>query len=146
MFEGAYKERDYEHEEKLARLLEEKWACTMHRQHSLAQFDFIAHRNGVPVSFVEIRKRRKEMMTYPTVIISMTKLIAAKYQTDITGLPCFFVVEWSDKTAYVDLECHKTFSLSGNNWKRRHNEYGPQTNIELLGNIDINQFKVLKFN
>ncbi len=130
---------DFKNEERLANLLSEKWKCEMQRNKPLYAFDYIAHRGGIPTAFVELRRRSISFHKYPTVIVSITKFTSAKTHTDVTGLPCLFVCEWTDEIGYINLDCNKDFVLSGEGWNRRN----PSHEVEVIGHIKTSDFILL---
>jgi len=130
---------DFSNEERLAKILADKWRCEMQRNKPLSAFDYIAHRGGKPTAFVELRRRSISFHKYPTVIVSITKFTSAKTHTDVTGLPCLFVCEWTDEIGYINLDCKKDFVLSGEGWNRRN----PSHEVEVIGHIKTSDFILL---
>ena len=135
-------EDDFKNEQEMADMLAEKWKCKMLRQKKLSQFDFIAYRNAKPLAFLEFRKRKQKFNDFPTMIVSMTKLVAWHSSKAITGLPCYFVVQWADAVGYTDLEnfvIYGEFKISAKTNNRR-NAYDDQEIISLLS---TDHFKML---
>ena len=133
---------DYDNEQRMADMLAEKWKCRMLRQKKLSQFDFIAYRDNKPLAFLEFRKRNQKFNDYPTMIVSMTKLVAWHSSRAITGLPCFFVVEWKDAIGYTDLEnfvIFGEFKISAKTHNRRNN-YDDQ---EIISVLSTEHFKLI---
>ena len=133
---------DYNNEQRMADMLAEKWKCQMLRQKKLSQFDFIAYRDSKPLAFLEFRKRNQNFNDYPTMIVSMTKLVAWHSSKAITGLPCFFVVEWKDDIGYTDLEnfvIFGEFKISAKTHNRRNN-FDDQ---EIISVLSTEHFKLL---
>lgn len=93
-------EDDFKNEQEMADMLAERWKCKMLRQKKLSQFDFIAYRNAKPLAFLEFRNRKQKFNDFPTMIVSMTKLVAWHSSKAITGLPCYFVVQWADAVGH----------------------------------------------
>ena len=133
-------QEDYDAEQRVADIVAQKWLCEMQRNKKLSPFDFIAHRDGVPRAFIEMRKRHNPMHQYSSVMVSLTKIIAAKQHTEATGLPCFFVVEWTDAIGYVNFDCQKYLRISGKGWNRRN----PPDEVEVIEYISNDQFQILK--
>jgi hypothetical protein len=135
-------EDDFKNEQEMADMLAEKWKCKMLRQKKLSQFDFIAYRNAKPLAFLEFRKRKQKFNDFPTMIVSMTKLVAWHSSKAITGLPCYFVVQWADAVGYTDLEnfvIYGELKISAKTNNRR-NAYDDQEIISLLS---TDHFKML---
>ena len=129
---------DEVNERQLASLLENKWQCKMQRQMKYAQFDYVALRGKKIQAFVEMRHRGVEHNKYPTCFISLTKLLRANELKQTTGLPCFFVVSWLDRSGWINLDQIFKLKRSGKKWSRRNN---PEIS-ELLGSIPIDKFKM----
>ena len=114
----------------------------MLRQKRLAQFDFVAHRGEKPLALLEFRKLRCAFSAFPTAMISMTKLVAWHSSKGITGLPCYFVIEWADKIGYADLDDYimaGDFRISKKSMNRR-NDYDDQ---EIVAHLPTSKFKIL---
>ena len=111
---------DFSNEERVAKILADKWRCEMQRNKPLSAFDYIAHRGGKPTAFVELRRRSISFHKHPTVIVSITKFTSAKTHTEVTGLPCLFVCEWTDEIGYINLDCKKILFYPVRGWNRRN--------------------------
>ena len=85
--------------------LSEQWNCTVEHQHKYSSFDCVAHRDQNPLSFVELRVLNFGYYDLEKIMISLTKLIAGKQQTEITGIKSLFVVHWerSGHVGWVDV-------------------------------------------
>ena len=107
---------------------------------NLSAFDYIAHRGGKPTAFVELRRRSISFHKYPYSHSIYNQIpTSAKTHTDVTGLPCLFVCEWTDEIGYINLDCKKIFVLSGEGWNRRN----PSHEVEVIGHIKTSDFILL---
>lgn len=89
-------ETDAQNEDTLAKFCEARWNVKMVRQKKLAQFDYMACSGNTIKGFVEMRCLNAHFDDHPSVIISSTKLIAAKQMRLIASIPHLFVVKWVD--------------------------------------------------
>jgi hypothetical protein len=95
---------DAQNEANLAALCETKWHVKMVRQKKLAQFDYMACSGNTINAFVEMRCLNEHFDDHAGVIISATKLVAAKQMRLISSIPHLFVVQWVDDViAYANL-------------------------------------------
>lgn len=95
---------DAQNEANLAAFCEIKWHVKMVRQKKLAQFDYMACSGNTIKAFVEMRCLNEHFDDHAGVIISATKLVAAKQMQLISSIPHLFVVQWIDDViAYANL-------------------------------------------
>ena len=137
-YESSYIMQDKINEEIVASLISKKWKCDMVRQGHYDSFDYIAMRGDNIVAFIELRSRSHDYGEFKDCFISLTKLLRANELKQTTGLPCFFVVSWLDRSGWVNLDQIFKLKRSGKKWSRRNN---PEIS-ELLGSIPIDKFKM----
>ena len=89
-------EGDAKNEDTLAKFCEARWNVKMVRQKKLAQFDYMACSGNTIKGFVEMRSITKHFDDLDSIMISATKLIAAKQMSLISPIPHLFVVQWVD--------------------------------------------------
>lgn len=89
-------ETDATNEERLAKFCEARWNVKMVRQKKLAQFDYMACSGNTIKGFVEMRCLNNHFDDHDDIIISSTKLIAAKQMSLISPIRHLFVVQWLD--------------------------------------------------
>ena len=95
---------DAQNEAKLAAFCETKWHVKMVRQKKLAQCDYMACSGNTIKAFVEMRCLNSHFDDHAGVIISATKLVAAKQMQLISSIPHLLVVQWIDDViAYANL-------------------------------------------
>ena len=94
-----------EREKVVANHLANQWKCTVEHQHKYSSFDCIAHRDQNPLSFVELRILNFHYYDLEKIMVSLTKLIAGKHQTEMTGIRSLFVVNWqkSGHVGWIDV-------------------------------------------
>ena len=66
------------------------------------RLDFAIFKDGDCLGFAEVKTRSFEMNKYPTVMISLSKVMTAKVITETTGLPCYLIVKYSDVISRLD--------------------------------------------
>lgn len=133
MYETA---QDRQNEQELAQLIEQSFRCTLTKLPLKYTLDFTAVRDGRVVAFLEMRQRKTRMRQYPTYMIALHKIMKAKELTQVTGMPCFLVVRWTDGVALVNLsECAYDLEVGGST---RRNDW---QDIEPVALIDMDQFK-----
>ncbi len=66
------------------------------------RMDFAIFKDGDCLGFAEVKARTFEMNKYPTVMISLSKVLAARYLTQHTGLPCYLIVKYIDVIVRLD--------------------------------------------
>lgn len=139
-YDGNYRPEDQKNEDRISKLISERWKCDLVRQGHYENFDFIGMRGGEILSFVEVRCRSHDYGDFPDCFISLTKLLKANELTQTTGLPCFFIVSWkglNETIGWINLgSIQPKLVRSGKKWSRREN---PEIS-ELLGSIPIDKF------
>ena len=66
------------------------------------RLDWLLRRNGQPIGFAEVKARTCNLDTYPTVMISLSKVIHAQMLTQATGLPCYLILFYRDCIARLN--------------------------------------------
>lgn len=66
------------------------------------RLDWLLRRNQQPVAFAEVKARKCNLNTYPTVMISLSKVIHARMLADTTGLPCYLILFYRDCIARLN--------------------------------------------
>lgn len=90
-------------EQRLGEIVAAKWKCELQKVSIKYQLDCLAMRGDVPMAWVELRCRNNDMVEYPTYMISLAKVQGAKRLEEVTGLPAFLVVGWTDQVRFVNL-------------------------------------------
>lgn len=66
------------------------------------RLDWLLRRNNQPIGFAEVKARKCNLDTYPTVMISLSKVIHAQMLTQATGLPCYLILFYRDCIARLN--------------------------------------------
>ena len=132
-------------EKKLMNILQEKWDCKIDHQNKFAAYDCVAHRSRKPLAFIELRIRNYGYYEIPDIMISLSKLIVGRQQTDITGIPSLFVVWWkkTDDIGWIDVNkipLEPNFNLT----QKNTNRINDPNEIEVCRNISSAQFKMIE--
>lgn len=77
------------------------------------RLDFAIFKDGDCLGFAEVKTRTFEMNKYPTVMISLSKVVAAKAITETTGLPCYLIVKYTDVIARLDFASSHQLRMGG---------------------------------
>ena len=129
---------DLNNEKQIAKVIESAYKCELYKMPIKLSLDFMAMRNGKAVAFIEARNRNNEMTRYDTYMISMYKLMMASNLTQATKLPCFLVVQFTDKLAMTEFP-PKDFHVSVGGLTSR----GDPQDIEPMAHFNLDNFKVL---
>jgi len=96
-------EEDLKRETEISLIVSQAFKCELRKLHKYNQFDYAAIRNGKIVAFLEMRRRNNNMSKYPTMIVSMNKVLSAHLVKIAANLETFFVVMWDDCVGYTSL-------------------------------------------
>ena len=77
------------------------------------RLDWLLRRDGQPIGFAEVKARKCDMKTYPTVMISLSKVIHARMLTDVTDLPCYLILLYRDGLARLNFASDFTVGPGG---------------------------------
>lgn len=94
---------DRRNESDVARALEVRWDCRLHKLPKQYRMDYLVTRGGVATAFVEVKCRTHSSSRYKTLMLSLSKHMAARTMSIATGLPVLLVVRYTDETRYVSL-------------------------------------------
>lgn len=129
---------DRDNEAAMAGILQRRFDCQLTKMPIKYSLDYMATRNGSAVAFIEVRQRKNQMAKYPTYMLSMYKMIRAVELTDMTGLPCFLAIQWSDAAGICKLPPDNMDIRMGGSTRRND----PQ-DIEPVVHFGIDQFKAI---
>ena len=94
---------DLSREALFSRMASEKFNCTFMKMPIRYGLDFAAMRDGKVVAFVEMKVRTNPVQQYPTYMVALSKLMAARELTASARVPSLLMVRWSDAWGQTDL-------------------------------------------
>lgn len=131
-------QQDRDNEQAMARIMEARWKCTLHKMPIKYTLDFAAQKDGRVIGFVEMRQRRIPMHKYSTYMIALHKVLKAQELSKATGLPCVLAIRWTDKIGVVGIGgADLQYEIEINGTTRRND---PQ-DIEPMALINITDFQ-----
>tara|TARA_R110000751_G_scaffold101852_3_gene196191 strand:+ start:569 stop:1066 length:498 start_codon:yes stop_codon:yes gene_type:complete len=130
---------DLASEAEIIDLIEKKWVCQSSKLAIKHQLDYLLLRNQKGVAWVEIKARGTPLRQYPSCMIAMTKIMAARALSETSKLPSFLVVRWSDNCGYIRIDTLLDFEISMGGRTDR----GDKQDIEPVMLIPIHNFTEL---
>tara|TARA_A100001011_G_scaffold386920_1_gene463765 strand:- start:395 stop:829 length:435 start_codon:yes stop_codon:yes gene_type:complete len=128
---------DLDNEENIVRDISQVWDVSFTKLPIQYRLDYALLRNDEVMAFAEIKKRTNTISTYSTYMISLSKILASKNLTSVTGKKCFLIVGFTDLTAFVDMDVDYKLKIGGrldrNDWQ----------DLEPTCHIDIHKFTKL---
>ena len=92
---------DLENEQGVASCIEQAFQCQLHKLPKSYRLDFMATREGDGVAWIEVKCRKHASTKYPTVMLSLSKVLAGLELESATDLKAYFVVRFTDCTKYA---------------------------------------------
>jgi len=91
--------------DKVASAVEQQWACRVSNHlGAYSTFNRLIFDNTIPIAWLEIKCRSNAHNKYPTYMISRSKIVAAEKWRNITALPIYLAVGFSDAViGYLNL-------------------------------------------
>lgn len=105
--------KDRRNESDVARILESRWDCRLHKMPKSYRLDYFATRDRNPVAFIEVKCRTHSFNQFPTLILSLGKYLSAQSISSATGIPSLLVARFPDSLAYVSLMNDFPISMGG---------------------------------
>jgi len=105
--------RDLANERRVAERLKAQRNLDVQKMPISYRLDYALMRDGKVVGFAEIKSRRNEMARYPTLMISLGKVMAAFQLTAATKLPCYLIAEFTDCIAVVNFREQHELGIGG---------------------------------
>jgi hypothetical protein len=90
----------------------EGWRCTAKKLPIKYELDYLLLREGKGVAWLEIKSRTNPRTEYPTYMIALTKIMAARRLSEASQLRSFLLVQWSDYCGYVRLDSLLDFRVA----------------------------------
>ena len=118
----------------------EVWKCTAEKLPMKYELDYLLLREGSGVAWLEITSRPNPRAAYPTYMISLGKVMAARRLSEASQFPSFLLVQWSDYCGYVRLDSLLDFRTGVGGRTDR----GDEQDIEPVALIPLGEFARLK--
>ena len=129
---------DLNREENLKKELEKKWSCNLIKLPIRYCLDYAALRNKKIVAFIEIKHRTNKIHAYPTYMLSLAKVQAAKRLAEDVRVPPFLVVQWVDALGTTNLaNCKFSLEMGGRTDRKDSQDVEPVAHINLA---EFNKF------
>ena len=126
---------DLNKEKNIKKELEKKWSCNLIKLPIRYCLDYVALRNKRVVAFIEIKHRTNKIHAYPTYMLSLAKVQAAKRLAEDVRVPSFLVVQWADVLGATNLATCKFSIEMGGRTDRKDSQ-----DIEPVAHIDLGEF------
>jgi hypothetical protein len=101
------------------------------------RLDWLLRRDGQPIGFAEVKARTCLMKQYPTVMISLSKVLHARMLSEATGLPAYLVLLYRDGLARLNFNEPFTVNPGG-----RADRNDPQ-DLDVCAYYSIDRLKVI---
>ena len=101
------------------------------------RLDWLLRQNGQPIGFAEVKARKCDLKTYPTVMISLSKVMHARLLTEATGLPAYLILLYRDALARLDFASEFTVNPGG-----RTDRDDPQ-DLDVCAYYSISRLKII---
>lgn len=128
---------DIDAETEVALLVAERWKATAHKLKKFYSTDWALIRNEVVMAFIEIKCRNNPRDKYPTLILSLDKVISMKNLASVSGKPVFLVVKYTDAICYTQNLRPESIRLGG------RTDRNDAQDIEPVIHIPVRNFKTL---
>ncbi len=104
--------KDQFNEVNFAHDLEQKFGRTFEKLPRVYNLDFCIFNGKTPTGFAELKCRTYSSTDFPTLMVSMLKVLAANRLHEATGLPSFLFVDWKGDGARGMVNLNQSFSFS----------------------------------
>jgi hypothetical protein len=94
---------DHASEDRVARILERAFNCTLHAWPTYHPVDWFAARGGKMVALLELKTRSHASTAFDTVWLNVRKWSALYEHGKALAVPSLFVVQFTDQLRYIDL-------------------------------------------
>ena len=116
------------------------WRCEFHERRKFDSVDFHITQSGLIVAWAEVKQRKVDRMTYPTIILSADKAMHGVLRAELTGKPFLFCIKFNDAFAYAKVRRDhlKRIALAG------RVDRGDPADIEPCIDIPIGDFATVE--
>ena len=104
------------------------------------ELDYLLLREGKGVAWLEIKSRTNTRLAYPTYMISLGKIMAARRLSEASQLPSFLLIQWSDACGYIRIDSLLDFRTAVGGRTDR----GDEQDIEPVAMIPVGEFALLQ--
>lgn len=104
------------------------------------KIDFALMDGDKIVCWAEVKCRTNRYGQYPTLMISMAKLISGITLSGMTGFPFWLIVKWTDKIGALEINGLSKFEMGSGGRRDR----GDDQDIEPVCHIPTSAFKILR--
>ena len=96
-------QRDRDEEAYIKGVVEEKWDCELSKMPMSYHLDFLAMRDGKVVAAIETKRRSVRRESYRSIMVSVSKLFAARRFKETMGVDTIFIIHYNDCIAWISL-------------------------------------------
>ena len=118
----------------------EVWKCTAEKLPIRYELDYLLLREGRGVAWLEIKSRTNPRTEYPTYMIALTKIMAARRLSEASQRPSFLLVQWTDACGYIRNDSLLDFKIAFDGRTDR----GDPDDLEPVALIPIGDFARLR--
>ena len=115
------------------------WKCTAEKLPIKYELDYLLLREKRGVAWLEIKCRTNARLAYPTYMIALSKIMAARRLFDASQLPSFLLIQWSDVCGYIRNDSLLDFEIAFDGRTDR----GDPDDIEPVALIPLGEFTLL---
>jgi hypothetical protein len=131
-------ENDRTEEAAITEIICQIWSCKVVKLPRAYNLDCAILRQNELMAWAEIKRRKRTLEQYPTVFLSMQKILAAHNFNRISGKPCLFVVRFDDCLAWTDMLRNRKIEFRG------RVDRGDWQDQEAAAVIHTGEFKVIE--
>ena len=118
-------------EKKVISYISESWGVASFKLPLSYKLDYSMYRNGKLVGFAEVKCRTHNFGTFPTYIISLSKVMKARSLGKFTNTTPILLVSWLDKIAYLDFFSTFTIKQGGRSDRKDWQDQEPMCHYDL---------------
>ena len=104
---------DLKNEQSVIEHLSETRDYTFRKLPTRYVLDYAVIKNGDVIGFAEIKCRTCASTDYDTMMVSLSKVLAAHQLSQVTGLPSYLIVRWTDKIGSINFKADHAIRAGG---------------------------------
>ena len=128
--------RDLTNEQRVAARMKER-GIELHKLPMSYRLDFAMFRDGKLRGFAETKARNNRFRSYPTLMISLGKVMAARQLAEISDTRSVLLVKFLDEIVWCDFASSFEVAMGGR-WDR-----GDDDDVEPVAHYPIEAFKIV---